>query len=77
VQRRLNIANLSTDLDTGLLLLNLLEQISGKTVATNYNKAPKMRVQKIENVNFSLTFLTQEGMMTMGWDEMRCDDAVL
>lgn len=43
-------------------MLNLLEQISGKTVAANYNKAPKMRVQKIENVNFSLTFLTKEGM---------------
>lgn len=68
VQRRLNINNLSTDLDTGLLLLNLLEQISGKTVATNYNKAPKMRVQKIENVNFSLQFLTKEGIKLVGID---------
>jgi len=47
VQRRLQVNDLSTDLDTGINLLNLLEQISGKQVAANYNKYPKMRVQKI------------------------------
>jgi len=47
VQRRLQVNDLSTDLDTGINLLNLLEQISGKQVAANYNKNPKMRVQKI------------------------------
>jgi len=64
----LSVVNLTTDLDTGILLLNLLEQISGKSVATNYNKAPKMRVQKIENVNFSLNFLTKEGIKLVGID---------
>lgn len=57
----MSIENLSTDLDNGINLLNLLEQISGKQVAATYNKNPKMRVQKIENVNFSLNFLTKEG----------------
>jgi len=68
VQRRLTVNNLSTDLDTGICLLNLLEQISGKQVAANYNKNPKMRVQKIENVNFSLQFLTKEGIKLVGID---------
>jgi len=68
VQRRLNVNNLTTDLDTGILLINLLEQISGKQVAANYNKNPKMRVQKIENVNFSLQFLTKEGIKLVGID---------
>jgi len=68
VQRKMNINNLSTDLDTGVLLINLLEQISGKPVAANYSKAPKMRVQKIENVNFSLQFLTKEGIKLVGID---------
>jgi hypothetical protein len=48
--------------------MNLLEQISGKTVATSYNKNPKMRVQKIENVNFCLNFLTNEGIKLVGID---------
>jgi len=64
----LNIENLSTDLDTSINLLNLLEQISGKQVAATYNKSPKMRVQKIENVNFSLNFLTKEGIKLVGID---------
>jgi hypothetical protein len=64
----LNVENLSTDLDTGINLLNLLEQISGKQVAATYNKSPKMRVQKIENVNFSLNFLTKEGIKLVGID---------
>jgi len=68
VQRRMNIENLSTDLENGVMLLNLLEQISGKTVAATYNKNPKMRVQKIENVNFSLNFLTKEGIKLVGID---------
>jgi len=68
VQRRFTINNLSTDLDTGILLINLLEQISGKQVAANYNKTPKMRVQKIENVNFALQFLTKEGIKLVGID---------
>jgi len=68
MERRLNVNDLSTDLDTGLLLLNLLEQISGDQVATTYNKSPKMRVQKIENVNFSLQFLTKKGIKLVGID---------
>jgi hypothetical protein len=68
VQRRLQIDDLSKDLESGINLLNLLEQISGKTVATNYNKSPKMRVQKIENVNYSLNFLTKEGIKLVGID---------
>jgi len=64
----LNIENLSTDLDTGINLLNLLEQISGEQVATSYNKNPKMRDQMIENVNFSLNFLTKKGVKLIGID---------
>jgi hypothetical protein len=64
----MTITDLSTELESGLVLLNLLEQISGKVVATNYNKQPKMRVQKVENVNFSLQFLTKEGIKLVGID---------
>jgi hypothetical protein len=68
LEKRLTINDLSTDLESGIALLNLLEQISGKVVATNYTKVPKMRVQKVENVNFSLQFLTKEGIKLVGID---------
>lgn len=57
---------MSTDLSDGLALIALLEQISHKTVAPQYNKNPKIRVQKIENVNFSLAFLQGEGIKLVG-----------
>jgi len=68
MKRRLVCNDLSSDLDTGIQLLNLLEQISGETIATNYNKNPKMRVQKIENVNFCLEFLKKKGIKVVGID---------
>jgi len=66
LERRLKVEDLSVDLADGKCLINLLEQISSKTVAPTYNKNPKIRVQKIENVNFSLEFLKNEGIKLVG-----------
>jgi hypothetical protein len=66
LERRSKIEDLSLDLADGLNLIALLEQISSKTVAPSYNKNPKIRVQKIENVNFSLEFLKKEGIKLVG-----------
>jgi len=68
LERRLKIEDLTKDLETGVHLINLLEQISGKVVAPNYAKNPKMRVQKIENVGFALEFLKKEGIKIVGID---------
>jgi len=48
-------------------MINLMEEISGKQIS-GYNKNPKMKVQKVENVNFSLQFLTKEGIKLVGID---------
>jgi len=66
LERRLKVEDLSADLADGKCLISLLEQISSKTVAHTYNKNPKIRVQKIENVNFSLEFLKNEGIKLVG-----------
>jgi len=66
LERRLKVEDLSADLADGKCLISLLEQISSKTVAPTYNKNPKIRVQKIENVNFSLEFLKNEGIKLVG-----------
>jgi len=64
----MRVEDLTKDLASGVALINLLEQISGKVVAANYSKNPKMRVQQIENVNYSLKFLTNEGIKLVGID---------
>ena len=57
-----NIANLETDLADGLRLIALVEVLSGKRFM-KYNKRPKFRNQKLENVTISLKFLeTDEGI---------------
>jgi len=68
IERKMKVEDLTKDLASGVLLINLLEQISGKEVVKNYAKNPKMRVQQIENVNFSLNFLKNEGIKIVGID---------
>jgi len=59
--RNLKIENLTTDLSTGINLINLLEVISAKRFA-RYNKSVKFQSQRLENVGAALKFLKDEGI---------------
>jgi filamin len=61
LERMMKIEDLQYDLSDGLLLINLLEIISSKSIP-NYNKKPKIRAQKLENTGASLQFLKNEGI---------------
>ncbi|OUM59484.1 hypothetical protein PIROE2DRAFT_52214 [Piromyces sp. E2] len=56
-----SITNLDTDLSTGERLLELLEIIGGESMG-RYNKNPKLRLQRIENVNKALEFIKSRGV---------------
>jgi hypothetical protein len=56
--RMVKVNNLLTDLSDGVLLCTLIEIISLKEI--KFNKNPKTRVQKIENLNAALDFLILE-----------------
>jgi hypothetical protein len=64
--RKLFITDLSTDLASGLLLINLLEIISGKEIGARYNKAPKIRNQLLENNGIALKFITNQHIKLVG-----------
>ncbi|KAF5317553.1 hypothetical protein D9619_013164 [Psilocybe cf. subviscida] len=49
------------DLSDGVRLIQLME-IMGDTSLGRYNKSPRMRVQKAENVNKALEFITSRGV---------------
>jgi filamin len=66
LERGLKIGDLQVDLEDGINLINLLELISAKQVVAKYNKAPKMRVQKLENCSYSLNFIRDEGLKLVG-----------
>jgi len=55
----MKIDDLEKDLHDGILLINLLEQISNKKLP-KYNKKPKIRAQKLENLAIALKFLKGE-----------------
>jgi len=60
-ERLLKVNDLFVDLDTGILLINLLEVISKKTIS-NYCKNPRIRIQKLENNSYAFNFLKSEGI---------------
>ncbi len=61
----MKITNLETDLEDGVLLINLLEQISSKCIH-GYIKHPRVRAQKLENNEIALNFLKAEGIKIVG-----------
>ncbi|KAI0916871.1 hypothetical protein AcW1_007797 [Taiwanofungus camphoratus] len=55
------MASLVKDLSDGVRLIQLME-IMGDTSLGRYNKNPRMRIQKAENVNKALEFITSRGV---------------
>ncbi|EEB93822.1 hypothetical protein MPER_07475 [Moniliophthora perniciosa FA553] len=55
------MSSLVKDLSDGVRLIQLME-IMGDTSNSRYNKSPRMRIQKAENVNKALEFITSRGV---------------
>ncbi|PBK97503.1 hypothetical protein ARMGADRAFT_1052095 [Armillaria gallica] len=55
------MSSLVKDLSDGVRLIQLME-IMGDVSLGRYNKAPRMRIQKAENVNKALEFITSRGV---------------
>lgn len=70
----MEIKSLEADFHDGILMINLLEEISNKQVAARYNKQPKIRAQKLENLSLAFNFLKQENIKLVGMGpEDLCD----
>eukprot|EP01100_Stratorugosa_tubuloviscum_P000979 TRINITY_DN121_c0_g3_i1.p1 TRINITY_DN121_c0_g3~~TRINITY_DN121_c0_g3_i1.p1 ORF type:complete len:629 (-),score=334.80 TRINITY_DN121_c0_g3_i1:157-2043(-) len=65
VKRGLKIEDVITGFTDGVNLVNLLEVISTEKIA-KYEKNPKMRIHKVENVNKCLQFITEHGVKLAG-----------
>jgi len=63
--RALKINELDQDLTDGVLLIQLLEILSDKSLG-KYNKTPKMKPQKLENISAALKFITGQGIKLVG-----------
>jgi Ca2+-binding EF-hand superfamily protein len=59
--RELQITDLVKDLSDGVLLIHLLECLSGESLG-RYAAKPKLRVQRFENANTALDFIKSRGI---------------
>lgn len=61
VSRDLEVKDLVKDLSDGVILIHLLECLSGETLG-RYAAKPKLRVQRFENANLSLDYIKSRGI---------------
>jgi len=60
-ERGLHCNNLATDLCNGVLLINLMEIISGKSLG-RWNLKPRIPAQQLENCEIVVKFIQSEGL---------------
>ena len=56
----LEIGDLATDLGDGVVLIRLVEALSGVAIPQRYNAHPTSRTQRLENVTVCLRFLERQ-----------------
>ncbi|EGG24906.1 interaptin [Cavenderia fasciculata] len=64
--RELSIKDVQLDLEDGILLANLLEVLSGSNSILSKCTKLKNRLHKVNNINFSLKFIAEEGIKMVG-----------
>ena len=57
MKRSTKVEDVQTDFQDGIRLIQLLEVIGGESIGAKYNMNPKMKIQKIENINKGLRYL--------------------
>eukprot|EP01120_Amphizonella_sp_Union-15-10_P001179 TRINITY_DN1122_c0_g1_i8.p1 TRINITY_DN1122_c0_g1~~TRINITY_DN1122_c0_g1_i8.p1 ORF type:complete len:875 (-),score=266.28 TRINITY_DN1122_c0_g1_i8:53-2542(-) len=57
---------ITTDLSDGLKMFKLLEVISGENPFNKFERNPRMKIQKIQNIQLALTFLKNTGIRLVG-----------
>jgi len=60
--RKLKIKELTTDLQDGVVLINLLEILSGEHMHCKWRKEPKMEIHKRENLKTAFEFMSKHGL---------------
>ncbi|KAJ3423511.1 faciogenital dysplasia protein [Anaeramoeba flamelloides] len=63
--RNLKVNNFQQDLSNGILIINLLEIITGDSVG-RFNKNPRIAIQKRDNFDLVFTFMKKKGTHVIG-----------
>lgn len=61
VQKRgMQVTDITTDFNTGIILINFFELLSKKILRERYTHVPKNRIQCINNIHIALTFMERD-----------------
>ena len=63
--------SLETDLEDGILLIQLLEKLAAPKTVGRYNKNPRLKMQMIENLGAALQFIKSEKIKLVNIGESR------
>jgi len=66
--RKLEVEDITEDLNDGLALINLLEVLSHKSIGRHYTKKPRINAQKMENIVATFNFMKGEGIKIVNID---------
>ncbi|RLN69077.1 hypothetical protein BBJ29_000712 [Phytophthora kernoviae] len=61
-RKRMTIDDLYEDLKDGIRLISLLQIVCREKVCRKFNKKPRMRIQKMENLNFAFAFMQKKNV---------------
>ncbi|RMX66378.1 hypothetical protein DD238_003394 [Peronospora effusa] len=61
-RKRMTIEDLYEDLKDGIRLISLLQIVCREKVCRKFNKKPRMRIQKMENLNFAFAFMQKKNV---------------
>ena len=58
----LQVTNIETDLRDGLILIHLIERLTGNQIKTKYHAQPSHRIQKLDNMEVVISSMKTEGI---------------
>lgn len=58
----LQVTNIETDLRDGVILIHLIERLTGKPIYTKYHTHPAHRLQMLDNMEVVISTMKAEGI---------------
>lgn len=65
------VIDLENDLRDGIIMINLIEHLTGKPVTKKYQKAPSHRLQRLDNMGLVFEILSEEGIKLVSTSEFK------
>ena len=69
------MTNIETDLRDGVILIHLIERLTGNQIKAKYHTDPAHRIQKLDNMEVVINAMKEEGIQLVSaseWRALKC-----